>query len=334
MKRNVMISGEFDIHEVSNTAATAAQATKSTLPRKAQERIEALRKAGIDTSNLFAMGEEMVVRVVDGVPAQVDDDDPIFAKIGESGFIGNYKLYRRWVMAQMFRMLRDMEKWNHNMNEYIQRHHGYEYQWEMVEKELLDQWKMHKHGDTESFRERNRWFDRDVVGKMCADYMDKLRMYVDGLTTRHCHGKPYKTIRGHHYFVKDLQEAIYDVIDRRIEDVLRARTPQALYEAVKKFNRARVELHWNAKHSDAFINAYKGAGGFFTMKNLILFHDCRFYVNGKRTSVNWSLDKLDLFAQSYQFEGWRMIGVMKDLMRVNNISVERKLKEWSDAKKK
>ncbi len=333
MKRNVIISGEFSINELTNT--TAAQgATKTSLPRKAQERIEALRKAGIDTSNLFAMGEEMVVRVENGVPSQVADDDPIFAKIGESGFIGNYKLYRRWVMAQMFRMLRDMERYRYNMNKYIQRFHGYEYQWSMVEKELLDQWKMSKHGDFESFRERNRWFNQDVVVKMCEDYMKKLREYVDRLTTRSCKGQPYKTIRGTHYFTKDLQGRIYCPLRLSIKDVENANTPQALYEAVKRFNHLRVVLHWDVKLSDAFINAYKGAGGFFTMKNLVMFHDCRFYVNGKRTTVNWSLDKLNLFAQSYQFEGWRMIGVMKDLMEANNISVERKLKEWSDAKKK
>ncbi len=333
MKRNVMISGEFTVSELTNTTA-AQSTTKSPLPRKAQERIFALRKAGIDTSNLFAMGEEMVVRVVDGVPTQVADDDPIFAKIGESGFIGNYKLYRRWVMAQMFRMLRDMEKRHYNMSEYIQRFHGYEYQWEMVEKELLDQWKMSKHGDFESFRERNRWFHQDVVVKMCNDYMNKLRLYVAGLSTRYCKGRPYKTIRGTHYFVDELQSRVYMPITLYINHVKVANTPQALYEAVKRFNRFRVDLHWDIKHSDAFINAYKGAGGFFTMKNLIMFHDCRFYVSHKRTSVSDSLTMLKNYADDYKDEGWRMIGVMKDLMECNGVSVERKLKEWSDAKNK
>ena len=41
-----MISGEFTVSELTN--ATAAQNTKNALkPRKAQERIEALRKAGL-----------------------------------------------------------------------------------------------------------------------------------------------------------------------------------------------------------------------------------------------------------------------------------------------
>lgn len=332
MKRNVMISGEFTVSELTST--TAAQGSKKApKPRKAQERIEALRKAGVDVTGYFAMNDEQIVRIEDNVPHYVEDDDPIFATIAEQGYIGNYKLYRRWVMAQMFRMLRLIEEHNWNMTECIQSH-GYEYSWKMVENELRDQYKMYKHGDMQSYYERNHWFNKAVVMKMARDYMSKLYKYVDGLTVRHCKGEPYKTIRGTHYFTKNIHEGVYVPILRRIEIVNKAKTPQELYEAVRRLNICRVQLHWGEKLPEIFINAYKGAGGFFTMKNLIMFHGCRFFEGSKKLSVDRSLAALDCYTDDYKSEGWRMIGVMKELMDKNNISVRQKQQEWSDAKRK
>ncbi len=332
MKRNVMISGEFTVSELTN--ATAAQGSKNApKPRKAQERIETLRKAGVDVTGYFAMNDEQIVRIEDNVPHYVEDDDPIFATIAEQGYIGNYKLYRRWVMAQMFRMLRDMEEWNWNMTKLIQSH-GYEYSWKMVEKELRDQYKMYKHGDMQSYYERNYWFNKDVVMGMARDYMEKLYKYVDGLTVRRCKGEPYKTIRGTHFFTNEIHEKVHMPIMRRIEAVNKAKTPQELYEAVRRLNLYRVQLHWGVKLPEIFINAYKGAGGFFTMKNLIMFHGCRFFEGGKKLSVDRSLAALDSYTSDYKTEGWRMIGVMKELMDKNNVSIRQKQKEWSDAKRK
>lgn len=327
-----MISGEFTVSEL--TSAAAAQGSKNVpKPRKAQERIEALRKAGVDVTGYFAMNDEQIVRIEDNVPHYVEDDDPIFARIAEQGYIGNYKLYRRWVMAQMFRTLRLMEIWNWDMTKCIQ-HHGYEYSWKMVENELRDQYKMYKHGDMQSYYERNHWFNKAVVIEMAHDYMEKLYKYVDGLTVRHCKGKPYKTIRGKHFFTNEIHEKVFMPIMRRIEVVTKAKTPQELHEAVRRLNLYRVQLHWGEKLPEIFINAYKGAGGFFTMKNLIMFHGCRFFEGSKKLSVDRSLAALDSYTSDYKNEGWRMIGVMKELMDKNNISVRQKQQEWRDAKHK
>lgn len=72
MKRNVMISGEFTLSEMTSTSTNAA----TTAPKKKKEKalIVALKAAGVDTSNYFVMGEDMVVKVVDGIPTQVTED--------------------------------------------------------------------------------------------------------------------------------------------------------------------------------------------------------------------------------------------------------------------
>ena len=74
-----MISGDFKITEVTNEKNAATPNEIVVIKgKKASERLEILRKAGVDTGNLFAMGDDMVVRVVDGIPVQVYDDDPIY----------------------------------------------------------------------------------------------------------------------------------------------------------------------------------------------------------------------------------------------------------------
>ena len=163
MKRNIMISGEFEISELTNEKKAIQKASPVSVikGKKAQERLDTLKAAGIDTSNLFAMGDEMVVRVVDGVPTQVLDDDPIYAMIKKGGHIPDRRLFRRWVMAQMFRMLRQMDEYKMTFTDLV-RHHGYEYMWKMVVEELRVQARLFKTGDTENLNERKRFFNAEV----------------------------------------------------------------------------------------------------------------------------------------------------------------------------
>ena len=51
--RKVMISGEFNIENVENSE-NVQNTQKYVMPKRAQERLDALKAAGIDTSNLFA----------------------------------------------------------------------------------------------------------------------------------------------------------------------------------------------------------------------------------------------------------------------------------------
>ena len=330
MKRNLIISGEFTVSELKKDAqCTTAK------PKTARQRIDALKAAGIDTSNYFPMGEEMVVRVVDGIPVQVTDDDPIYDKIAKGGYIGHYKLYRRWVMAQMFHLLRRMNKTGESFNAILQSY-GYEYQWRMLENELLAQMKMEKHHDYTCLVQRQRWFNNDVASKMVDDYICKLRSYIeDNLMWRKTIGGqsvPKHTCKKIHYirfagkniFVSDLNSKVYFPLQRISWKVSSAQTSRALYEAIRKFNTMRKRLQWQMKQSDTFINAYKGSGAYFTMHNLVMFHGARF--NGLNEQQSLSL--IEQKACEYNSESWRLMGVMKRLIKESNISIIGKIAEW------
>lgn len=321
MKRNVIISGEFTVNEVSNTQCSHSSRPKAA-GKTAADRIAALKAAGVDVSNYFPMGDDMIVRVDDGVPSQVMDDDPVFAKICSGGHIAHSKLYRRWVMAQMFRMLRLMERYNKDFTAVLQLH-GYDYSWKMLEHELLAQYKMCKHGDTASFSERNRWFNRDVAVEMGEQYLEHLSSLISGLKTRHCRRRPYKRICGENVFADEIAAKVLAPVRSAIQEIFDASSPYQLHQAVVRLNRIRRRLPWQTKVSKAFVDAYKGAGAYFTMKNLILFHGAHF---SSLPSEQQSLSFME--RQSAELEGWELLGLMKRLIADSGISVERKMAEW------
>lgn len=331
MKQIVTITGE-NLSVVTNNLDDVA---KKIVKTKAQMRIEALKAAGVDVSNYFTMGENNVVKAVNGAIVAVTDDeftiDAVGKKITEGGYISNWSLFRRWVMAQMFRYLRDMQRTSFSFNELLQKH-GYEYQWQMLERELYAQAKMQKHGDTTNFRMRNRWFNCVVVTCMALDYLYKLKAYVDkeltynkrGKAKHTCHGIPYVRLQNTNVFVSDLNKKVYEPLRKMINEMKRESDIMKLYKLVHKFNQTRKHLRHDTKQSDAFVSAYKGSGAYFTMRNLIMFHGARFL--GQSETI--SLSEVEKYADSLDDEGWKMMGLLKKLIKDSNISIQGKIDEW------
>lgn len=346
MKQIVTITGENLNIVTKNVEATAA--TKKT---KAQMRLEALKAAGVDVSKYFPLGDDQLIKIENGAAVPVDMDDATINEVGkqivEGGYVSNWKLFRRWVMSQIFHMLRDMDKNGRTFNDVLQ-HKGYEYQWRMLENELYAQMKMAAHGDHENAGARNRWFGGFVAADMAYDYIKKLRKYVDNnliykvkkdahgnvkKTYKHtCKGNPYVRLQNDDIFVADLEKKVYAPLGNLARKMYDSNTYKEVYDAVHEFNKKRKHLAWDTKQADAFITAYKGSGSYYTMRNLIMFHGARFMKNGRKMSETDSLKELESKANLYDEEGWRMLGVLKQLIKDNNISVQGKILEWKIAK--
>lgn len=309
------------------------------LPKTAQERIEALSRAGVDVSHLFAMqgsgGGEYVVSNKGGKLSILEDDDPLFRLIAAQGDVPNRRLFRRWVMAQMFRMLsyKDyLHKEPVGVTEMIHRM-GYEYQWKMLLDELRAQMKMEGR-DLASFNERNRWFDKKVVEQMAQDYIELLNRLVDDQPVKKCKGVPYKRVGGENIFMHDLYERVFRPLGIAAARIRYAKDAARLYDAAQKFDDLRVRMKHDAPQSKAWVDAYKGAGAYFTMQNLIRFHGCTLIdEDGKRLDKHGSLDYLSDKAEEYcDGEGWRLLAMLKKMLDDNGIDVARKMKEWRSKK--
>ena len=332
-------AGLGTIHpEVVGQDKPASEQPASKLPSKASERIEALRAAGVDVSSFFSMtganGGESVAALKDGKLTILSDDDPIYDVILQGGEVYNWKLARRWVMSQMFHMLalegsKKYGEYDNSITAQIRRK-GYDYMWKQMEEELHAQMKMHKNGDMENFNDRNHWFNKEVLAAMIEDYRYQLHLHVKHqVKVQKCKGVPYKRICGENVFVDDIKKKVFEPIEMMKTGALNAKSPSQLEYVIRRFNEIRKTRSWKPRQSAAWIDAYKGAGAFFTMQNLIRYHKCRFTdCFGNKMSKDASYCELVSKAKEYKGEGWRMIGLLRQFLEDNDIDIEKKMAEW------
>ncbi len=337
MKQSVTITGE-NLNVVMNGVVAATEAP-ARMMSKAEMRIAALKAKGIDTSCYFPMGADEVVKIENGKAIPVEMMDEVEKKMVEGGYINHYTLFRRWVMSQMFRMLRKQVDQRTSFTQLIQ-NHGYEYSWRVVERELNAQAKMYKNGDSENYVARNRWFNNDIVADMMESYISRLQDHVENklmyrknvkghdVYKHTCKGNPYVRIGGKNVFVSDLEKKVFYPLRRLVREVSSTPDVAKAHAAIVKFNRLRKKMQSDTKMDQFFINAYKGSGAYFTCKNLILFHGATFRDGGKFLGQKKSLRYLEEKAQEYRTEGWRMMGVLKQLISDSGISISAKIDEW------
>lgn len=297
----------------------------------AEGKLAALRSAGVDVSNIFsitdASGISRLARIENGEVQNISDNDPIIAKIMEQGTIPNRRLFRRWVMSQVFHMLVNPK----GFTEALQRK-GYQYQWKMLIEEFRVQAKL-AITDNENFIDRNRWFNKAIAVEMATDYMVKLDAHIKTLRVRKCRRRPYIHLRGRNVFQDEITHQVLTPLVAQISNIQDAQTPADLHAAVRAFYEEvkKTYITWDIRMSQEFKSAYKGAGAFFTMKNMILFHGCSMQSDsGKMLPRAGSMKKLYEKAEEYKSEGWRLFGVMKKLIADNNIDIVKKMREWKE----
>ena len=328
---------EFRIEENDFTAVADVTGKKSPVkPAKtAMERIEALRAAGVDVSNLFAMqgskGGNFVASNKGGRLEILHDDDPLFNCIAKQGTVKNRRLFRRWVMAQMFRLMTHIPHGQvepESVTNMIHRF-GYEYQWRMLIKELYAQMKM-EGKDAVNFADRNRWFNTGVVVAMARDYIEQLEKRVNALPERNCKGIPYKRISGRDIYVSDLEAELFRPLRRAMLEISYTKNATKLYIAAKKFNTLRIRMTHDTPQCKEWVDAYKGAGAFFTMQNLIRFHECLVIDDAnERLDKYRSLAFLTAKAEMYKNgKGYRLFAVLRKLLADNHIDINQKMAKW------
>jgi hypothetical protein len=190
--------------------------------------------------------------------------------------------------------------------------------------------------DMENFNARNRWFNRALAVDMARDYIEQLRKDANSRPQHKCKGVPYVTVGNTHYFVSDIEKKLIAPMRGYVRAIVTAKTPQELEQAVRRFWSNAPVKQWNYKQCAEWKDAYKGMGAYATMQNLLRFHGCTFpkdndfYQRGKS-----GLAMLEAAAEAYSNgEGWRLFGLMKQMLEENGIDIEAKMKEWARAKKR
>ena len=326
-----------------------------TMKNSRENRMEALKAANIETGKYFSVtlpeglkpGSTINVTISeDGSPVIVSpekkrnsEEESFLSQIYEDGYVRNTRLHRRWVMAQMFRMLNYKSYYTgkSGYDAYLNDHYGYQYQFEMMLEEIRVLAELQDR-DIKAFAERSRFFIPDVVSATCNDYINKLEIYVNKLPVHKCKGAPYKKVFGKNIFVEDLNKYVYYPQKSNFADVKRVVinirnhsmtfSYKDLYRVLRKFCANMYRLPNETPKCKEWKDAFKGEGSYYTLMNLIKFHGCRVPgIKGNMMSLKDSLADVESAVDCYRGVYYRLFAYMKRVIEANNFDFNKRMKE-------
>lgn len=364
IEKDMMIKGKYGNYEWRNYTDRAVlgwreitenktnkKENKTMMKNTRENRVATMQAAGIDTKKYFSINlpeglkpGSMISLVIDEngnpeiateteekttkkkIDPELEQYNSIISQI-KNGYVRNSKLHRRWVMAQMFRMLNS----SLGYNECLKRRYDYKYQFNM----LIDELNVIGHlqrEDPEEFKDRLSFFNKDVVIALCNDYYKKLKKVVDSLPEKKCEGKPYVRISENNIFIDDLNDKLYIPILNSIIGIQYCTSYEALSNLLKNFVKNfvnRYVLPYNTSKCAEWIDAYKGAGAYYTMMNMVKFHNC--FITDNTTGEVYTgmkavkyLKSLNVFHEGY---GYRMFAEMNRMIEENHFDFNGRMRE-------
>lgn len=316
---------------------------------KREDRRNTLNANNINTGNFFAFdvpeGATIVVVTPDGKQVKYTrDGKPVedeLKKVRDIGYIREDPGFRRFVMAQTFRILYS----GLSVERYILERRGYFYQYEQTLEELEAICKLPLGSKAREMRVR--FFDKFVVHSLCRSFINDLRGYIGHLPVRYPECRGYvecKAIPRHGYVpVKDIEGLIFHRLEEATELIRKSVSYEDLHFLYGKFFKDANEtpfwkrlknvslwstaprLHLNSD----WVSAYKGAGAYYTLQNLIKFHDCRVFEDGRFLSLEESLAELERKTDSlvYTRDWYKLYGMMKEVIAANDFDFRKAMEE-------
>ena len=289
---------------------------------KLNERMNTLVNNGIDTSKYYNLaidkslpkGTTLTVTIgEDGLPTiNKADLQEMLNKIDDQGYVKNSKLFRRWVMAQTFRMMKHEGGYTGALNAM-----PYRYQWTMLVNELHAMSKIEKE-DPEQFAVRKDFFTKEVIIAMLEDYKEKMNAWA----------KNYRWVARK----ANVGVMIADITINAIKDV---RTYEKYYMIMNEFLKEiskkgyeNLELPKDTTKCKEWMEAYKGAGAYYSLQNYIRFHA------GKTVNMPWGSKSnipttrkaaeilLEKKREEYKGEWWKLFGYFKKVIEFNNFDFD------------
>ena len=276
----------------------------NTMNQKLSEQLRAMEEMGIDTSKFTVC---VPLNEIDGGFKKVDlSITPVEDKQL------NHSAFRRWITAQTFRMLNyvSYDKKSKGWEAYLRDNYSYIYQFKMMVDEFKRMEKIKK-TDKEEFERRLYFFNKNVVLEVCRNCFDTCSMSDE---------------------TKDKLQVIYESIENtKYEDIDSLR---ALLIAFTKIVESRqVKIPRNAKKCKLWKESFKGSGAYYTVVNLILYHDVRVYDSWDNEfyNKNESLRYVGRELEKYYFEGniWKMHYFMKKLLGDNDFDINEFKEKYS-----
>ena len=304
-----------------------------------ENRMEALRKANVDTNNFFNLNMNIPVGanvqiMIDGIPYTINSSgDAIIKQIMDEGYVYNYKTDGRFVAAQTFKMLNG-RGYNYKTKQYeygwdacLRLNYGYQYTFDMMIDELHRLAKMERSNDKD-FEKLNNFFTKEVVYQTCKHYIAQLKKFIKNQPTRKCKGVPYVKLNKYgNVFVKDLDAKVYGRLDCALTGVKCAKDYTALEKALRTFMGCMNKLPYETPKCSVWKDAFKGKGGFMTLMNLCKHHGVTLqnYETGEILDTYESVKYIESLIETYKGEYWRYHELLKKAITDNNFDLRKSI---------
>lgn len=260
--------------------------------------------------------------------------DAIEQSIIQDGYIPNNNIWRRWIMAQMLRHYQDPNTGADTFNKYFIKDKPYSYQWKVLINELKAIKRMSP--DSPERKMRLQFFNPTLCLQMLYDYNG----LIDQIPEKH-YGSYWKGKYGKGKYGRwsnvcttmNKPQAIAYVSSqiRCLADyyigVNRSTSSAAISTAINVattfLSKMPVKCRTMPK-SKAWINAFKGNGAYYTMDNMIKFHNCHFSSVNANDKDATQQSLAELHKQVYECNGefYKLFGCMKEFIDYNDYSLE------------
>lgn len=286
-----------------------------------KNRMETLKANGIDTGRYFTLVVNEDIKAGTKINISIEGNE-VAEKIIEDGYVKNTRLHRRFVCAHYFRMLNSSLGWHG----YLNSRYSYMYTIDMMLEEVRVLAHLEK-VDKATFNERKQFFTLDVVRRVLGDYYKDVVKYTSSLPRKNCKGRPYVSINGvGNVFVSDLSMCIDMPIRAMIEACAISETYEAMYYHMKNLRKNMIKLPYDTKKSKTWVDAFQKEGAYYTLKNLVLFHDVSLYYDREFYDAgDSSMVALREIVKDY--EGYQMNALLKKTIEMNNFDFARSIAE-------
>ena len=274
------------------------------------KRLAMLEEMGFDTSkyNLEIKGNQIEIT---GVAQKVVADKQI----------NNDKLFRRWITAQTFRMIYE-PSWNYKTyqketgwDNYLRNRYDYKYQFSMMLEEFRVLIKLELK-DKEDFKERANFFNKDIAVAACTHYLNQLSNYVHknwNAKTNTVKLAKYGVVNSDQY--TDIIASLMMIIN----DIKKSENYVELYANLKRFVNKMNKIPNDTPKCPEWKSAFKGSGAYYSLKNMILFHNCLLRDCATKQE---SMDLLTDCLEHYKGEYWRFHYMLLDTIEFNNFNLK------------
>lgn len=196
---------------------------------RAYVRMEALKAAGVNVDKL-----QSLMQTDSAVKEIFNEDDPILKEISKGGFIRNPELFRRFITAQTWSLIRDNKSWT----ESVRKRYNISYVFKQTKQELRLQIKLMNKGIENDHR--YSFFSLDDMKDI------------------------FWNLASYNYSVKN------EKFTYLRNAIMASKSRKELLDVISSSNWwFRNSEHYKPRR---WLNSFKGAGAYYTLQNLIRTH--------------------------------------------------------------